>query len=153
MEFTHLKGKQIGPTWEQLEFFLNQNVTDWTISDSHLFNIQYSNFIDDLHNRVCSLLLSRISVVIKIKPFKTRRHKTKTTAFKTWPLPTKLTQRLKDSRWVNFVGRGWERPIPSYQTYIRWHKMHNMLVKYSAWSTAQDLQCLCSHIVTLVQNE
>jgi len=29
--------------------------------------------------------------------------------------------------------------------------MHNMLVKYSAWSTAQDLQCPCSH--SLVQNE
>ena len=26
-----------------------------------------------------------------------------------------------------------------------------MLVKYSAWSTAQDLQCPCSH--SLVQNE
>ena len=30
-------------------------------------------------------------------------------------------------------------------------KMHNKLVKYSAWSTAQDLQCPCSH--SLVQNE
>jgi len=29
--------------------------------------------------------------------------------------------------------------------------MHNMLVKYSAWSTAQDLLCPCSH--SLVQNE
>jgi len=29
--------------------------------------------------------------------------------------------------------------------------MHNMLEKYSAWSTAQDLQCPCSH--SLVQNE
>jgi len=29
--------------------------------------------------------------------------------------------------------------------------MHNMLVKYSAWSTAQDLQCPCSH--SLVYNE
>jgi len=29
--------------------------------------------------------------------------------------------------------------------------MYNMLVKYSAWSTAQDLQCLCSH--SLVYNE
>jgi len=29
--------------------------------------------------------------------------------------------------------------------------MHNMLVKYSAWSTAHDLQCPCSH--SLVQNE
>ena len=31
--------------------------------------------------------------------------------------------------------------------------MHNMLVKYSAWSTAQDLQYPCSHSLVQNQNE
>jgi len=66
--------------------------------------------------------VAKCSVIIKTKPFKTKT--------KTWPLTTKLTQQLKD-RDTNTI-------IPNL--YISGDiKMLNMLVKYSAWSTARDL--------------
>jgi len=63
------------------------------------------------------------SVVIKTIKTKTKTTKTKTikTKTKTWPLRTKLTQRLKD-RDTNTI-------IPNLYPVT---KMHNMLVKYSA---------------------
>ena len=71
--------------------------------------------------------VAKCSVIIKTKPFKTKTRRFKT---KTWPLTTKLTQQLKD-RDTNTV-------IPNL--YISGDiKMLNMLVKYSAWSTARDL--------------